>query len=85
MIVSHRYNSTGVDPWDGGGASHGPGSAQRMSVDQIRVEQQKIIDDQDKGLDELSKALRKQQQMGLDMQEEIQEHNGEMSLRIGVW
>ena len=37
------------------------------------------MDNQDKGLDELSKALRRQQQMGLDMQDEIQEHNGESS------
>ena len=71
-----RYNSTGLDPWEGGGASPGPGSAQRMSVDQIRAEQQQIIDEQDKGLDALSKALRRQQQMGLDMQDEITEHNG---------
>ena len=73
---AYRYNSTGLDPWEGGGPGAGPGSAQRMSVDQIRAEQQLIIDDQDKGLDELSKALRRQQQMGLDMQDEIQEHNG---------
>jgi DUF2075 family protein len=45
-------------------------------VDQIRAEQQEMIDDQDRGLGELSKALRRQQQMGLDMQDEIQEHNG---------
>ena len=45
-------------------------------MDQIRADQQAMIDDQDKGLDELSKALRRQQQMGLDMQDEIQEHNG---------
>ena len=45
-------------------------------MDQIRAEQQQMIDDQDRGLDELSKALRRQQQMGLDMQDEIQEHNG---------
>ena len=45
-------------------------------MDQIRAEQQQIINDQDRGLDELSKALRRQQQMGLDMQDEIQEHNG---------
>ncbi len=74
----YRYNSTGLDPWEGGGAGGGagPGAAQRMSVDQIRAEQQEMIDDQDKGLDELSKVLRRQQQMGLDMQDEIQEHNG---------
>ena len=70
----YRYNSTGLDPWEGGGA--GPGAAQRMTVDQIRADQQAMIDDQDRGLDELSKALRRQQQMGLDMQDEIQEHNG---------
>ena len=71
-----RYNSTGLDPWERGGAGHGPGSAHRVTADQIRSEQQKIINDQDKGLDELSRALRRQQQMGLDMQDEIQEHNG---------
>ena len=76
--ILYRYNSTGLDPWEGGGAGAGPGAAQRMSVDQIRAEQQQIIDDQDRGLDELSKALRRQQQMGLDMQDEIQEHNGTM-------
>lgn len=74
----HRYNSTGIDPWEGGGASQGPGSAHRMTVDQIRTEQQQLINEQDKGLDELSKALRRQQQMGLDMQDEIKEHNGKI-------
>lgn len=74
----YRYNSTGLDPWEGGGAGGGagPGAAQRMTMDQIRADQQAMIDDQDRGLDELSKALRRQQQMGLDMQDEIQEHNG---------
>ena len=84
--VNYRYNSTGLDPWEGDGAGIGPGSAQRMSVDQIRAEQQQIIDDQDKGLDELSKALRRQQKMGLDMQDEIQEHNGnDRSTGLFVW
>ena len=46
------------------------------TADQIRLGQQEIIDQQDEGLEHLSKALRNQQRMGHDMQDEIQEQNG---------
>ena len=46
------------------------------TAENIRMHQRQIIKDQDEGLGELSKALRNQQRMGRDMQDEIQEHNG---------
>lgn len=77
IAILSRYNSTGMDPWDErGGASHGPGSAHRMSADEIRAQQQMIIDEQDQGLDEISKALRRQRDLGLAIQDEVGEHNG---------
>ena len=51
-------------------------------MDQIRAEQQQMIDDQDRGLDELSKVLRRQQKMGLDMHDELQEHNGKYNYKV---
>ncbi len=36
-----------------------------------------MISQQDKGLENLSKALRRQAEVGMAMQEEIAEHNGE--------
>ena len=41
------------------------------------MEQQQIIDEQDEGLEQLSKALRNQRKMGLDMQDNIQEQNSQ--------
>ncbi len=46
-------------------------------MDEIRREQQEMITEQDQGLENLSKALRRQAEMGLAMQGEITEHNGE--------
>ena len=70
-----KYRSTNLDPWEGGGA--GPGAAQRMSLDEIRQQQENMIAEQDQGLENLSRALRRQQEVGLAMQDEITEHNGE--------
>ena len=64
-----------LDPWEGGGA--GPGAAQRMSLDEIRQQQQDMITEQDHGLENLSRALKRQQEVGLAMQDEITEHNGD--------
>ena len=66
----------GGDPW-GGGAGVVPGSAHRLSAGEIRSQQQAVMEQQDQGLEELSKGLRRQQQMGFDMQDQITEHNGE--------
>lgn len=73
-----------MDPWEGGGATHGPGSAQRLSLDEIRTQQQDMIGEQDKGLDHLSRALRRQQEVGLAIQGEITEHNGQCCF-VWVW
>ena len=73
-------DTTGLDPWEGDGATHGPGSAQRLSMDEIRSQQQDMIAEQDKGLDHLSRALRRQQEVGLAIQGEITEHNGQCTI-----
>lgn len=70
--VLNRYNSTGIDV-DGRGGARGGAMG---SDDRIRTCQRDIIAQQDEGLQQLSKALRNQQRMGEDMQDEIQEHNG---------
>ncbi|XP_064406020.1 syntaxin-8-like [Halichondria panicea] len=64
-------NGGSTEPWEGGA----PGTAQRLSMDEIRREQQEMITEQDQGLENLSKALRRQAEMGLAMQGEITEHN----------
>ncbi len=61
------------------GEGAGPGSAQRLSLDEIRQEQQQMISEQDKGLENLSRALRRQAEVGMAMQDEITEHNGKKS------
>ncbi len=71
-------NGGSTEPWEGGT----PGSAQRLSIDEIRLEQQEMITQQDQGLENLSKALRRQASMGLAMQGEITEHNGEPFLAM---
>lgn len=63
-----------MEPWSGGGGA-GVGTA-----DDIREQHHQIMDEQDKGLEQLSHGLRKQQRMGYAMQDEIQEHNG-----VWVW
>eukprot|EP00731_Ephydatia_muelleri_P028704 Em0020g348a len=57
------------------GASVGPGRVHRLSADDIRLQQKQIIDEQDRGLEALSQALRRQQNMGLAIQEEVVTHN----------
>ena len=54
-------------------------------ADRIRAGHQEIIAQQDEGLEQLSKALRNQQKMGRDMQDEVQEHNGWLGLRLGLF
>ena len=46
-------------------------------MDRIRAQHQEMISEQDAGLEELSRAARSQQKMGLAMQDEIKEHNGQ--------
>lgn len=58
--------------YGGGGAVGGAFS----SPDRIRMHQDEILNQQDEGLEELSRALRNQQTMGVAMQDEIQEQNG---------
>ena len=63
-----RYGHTG-------GLGAGPGLASRMNEDEIRTQQKQIIAEQDKGLDALSAALRRQRKIGLAIQDEVSEHN----------
>ncbi len=49
-------------------------------ADRIRSQQQEMIGEQDVGLKELSRAAKSQQKMGLAMQDEIQEQNGQYSI-----
>ena len=66
----------GIEPWERGGARGG------ARADDLLVQQREMIKEQDEGLEELSRALRNQQKIGLAMQDEIQEHNG-LLLMIG--
>lgn len=67
------YQSIHLDPWEGGAPGTTP-----QTLDDIRREQQALISEQDQGLENLSRALRRQQEVGLAMQDEITEHNGEL-------
>lgn len=46
------------------------------TAEEIRQHQQEMIQEQDEGLEHLSKGLRNQQRMGLAMQDEVQDQNG---------
>ena len=51
------------------------------TAEDIRMQQQDMIREQDKGLERVSNALRHQQRVGLAMQDEVKEQNG----TVGVW
>jgi hypothetical protein len=61
--------------WSGGPGSGGPGVGHRMTADEVRMQQQVIIAEQDRGLDQLSHALRRQREVGLAIQDEVVEQN----------
>ena len=46
-------------------------------VEQIHAHQQELINEQEEGLQELSRAAKNQQRMGWAMQEEVKEQNGQ--------
>ena len=75
-----RYKSTDIVPWSG----RGGGGVGVTTTDYMREEQHQIIAEQDQGLEHLSRGLRKQQKMGLAMQDEIQDHIGVWLRRMGL-
>jgi syntaxin 8 len=64
------YQAVDVDGWGGG-----PGVGQRLSPEEVRVQQQAVIAEQDRGLDQLSQALRRQREVGLAINDEVEDQN----------
>ncbi|XP_003382897.1 PREDICTED: syntaxin-8-like [Amphimedon queenslandica] len=62
-------------PYSSGLGGVGPGIGQRMTPDELQQQQRQMIAEQDRGLDAISAALRRQQKVGLAIQDEVSEHN----------
>ena len=66
MLFLTRYESTRIEPW----------SSEVPVAGELRQEHDRIIQEQDKGLEDLSKGLKRQQHIARDMQGEIKNQYG---------